>query len=32
VKAKELADSGFTYVKNKNAEKITEPDPAIKLP
>lgn len=32
VKAKELPDAGFSYVKNKNAEKVTMPDPALKLP
>ena len=32
IKAKELPDAGFNYVKNKNAEKITQPDPILNLP
>lgn len=32
IKAKELPDAGFSYVKNKNAEKVTMPDPALNLP
>jgi hypothetical protein len=32
MKSKELPDAGFTYAKNKNADKITKPDPAIQLP
>ena len=32
IKAKELPDAGFTYEKNKNVEKVTQPDPALKLP
>jgi hypothetical protein len=32
MKAKELPDAGFSYTKNKNAEKITMPDPELKLP
>lgn len=30
--AKELPDAGFSYVKNRNAEKVTRQDPALKLP
>ena len=32
VKAKELPDAGFTYTKNRNVEKVTKPDPPLKLP
>lgn len=32
IKAKELPDAGFSYVKNFNVEKITKPDPELKLP
>ena len=31
-KAKELPDAGFSYVKNKHFEKVTQPDPILKLP
>jgi len=32
IKAKELPDAGFAYVKNRNFEKITKPDKALDLP
>jgi lipopolysaccharide export LptBFGC system permease protein LptF len=32
IKAKELPDAGFAYVKNKHVEKVTKQDPELSLP